>query len=99
MRAIPRVNDLHVCSTRRSAERPLDVHAFRYTADVPETDRRRTFVDRHFRQPPRRPPKRAERPVSRHLDYAAPVSRALAKLDITVMGQVRRPFFHLLCEA
>src|SRR6266536_913449 len=93
-RTIPDVKDSYVRSVCDRPERPLHVHALRYTPDVAKTDRRRANVDSHLGQPPRRPTQRTKCPVRRHLHQPASVGRPHPKADVTVMRKVAGPMLN-----
>src|SRR5687767_701050 len=91
-RPVPRVDDPHPRAFGGRVELPLDFHSLRDTPDMAESDRWRRPIDRHQREPPRRPvddrdPARAEieRSVRRHLDQASPIRFALPEPDVAVM--------------
>src|SRR6185436_1798365 len=95
------MHNSYVRSGGSGVERPLHLHAFGNTLDMPESDRSFSLVDRHLGEPPGGPIQGAqtlshnEWPVRRHLDNAAAVRLPVAESHVPVVGQMSGPSLHL----
>src|SRR6266513_2118538 len=101
------MHDSYVRPANGGDKRPLHVHSLRDTPDMPESDCGLFPVKRHLGQPPRwpvdpQPPvgpvSEVKRTVSRHLYHASAVDAPRTEPHISVMGEIRRPLFHVACE-
>lgn len=98
--ALPYVNDANLRPIFGRREAPLDVHAFRDTPDVPESDGWLMCIHLHQGEPPRRPiqtyaPAGAQLkgPICGHLHCSAGVaaSRHFPEANEAIMRKVGRP--------